>query len=157
MSSNSPYPVPLNAAHKSATKICARFKKRTLRPSKRPSSRKQGKCFAKRFTNFPAERFASCMRVTTLKSGCIWASSCFTSDCSLSGGLAWCVVSCISVTGHVFVSSRLEDAGVESPPKELPTRDVELVKWLSTGVSMLLSGDAWPSPSSCASSLGTRF
>jgi len=35
----------------------------------------------------------------------------------------------------------LEEAGVSAPPRELPTSEEELVRWLSSGVSTLASVD----------------
>jgi len=68
MSLNSPYPSPSNAAHRSATKIWARFKKRTFLFSNLPSSLKQLNFSASRFTRAAAELFASSISVTTLPS-----------------------------------------------------------------------------------------
>lgn len=79
MSWNSPYPFPLNAAQRSATKICALFRMRTLRLSKRVSSRKQAKCLAKRLTSLPAEWLAFEIRLITVRSGFGGVDECFSS------------------------------------------------------------------------------
>lgn len=78
MSPKSPYPSPSNAAHRSATRICARFRKRTFFLSNVPSSLKHGNFSASRFTNLAAEFFASSINVTTLLS-----NSCHVSHQSL--------------------------------------------------------------------------